>query len=50
MAGLMAARFLVDHGVGVELLEAKPHVGGRVITAHPDAPRTLAAKVRRAAG
>lgn len=37
MAGLMAARVLADQGVGVELLEAKAHVGGRVMTMHPEA-------------
>lgn len=37
LAGLMAARVLADQGVAVELLEAKPHVGGRVMTIHPEA-------------
>ncbi|HUS32268.1 MAG TPA: NAD(P)/FAD-dependent oxidoreductase [Kofleriaceae bacterium] len=37
LAGLMAARVLAEQGVDVELLEAKPHVGGRVLTMHPDA-------------
>jgi monoamine oxidase len=32
----MAARVLADRGVSVEVLEAKPRVGGRVCTMHPD--------------
>src|SRR5690349_20355638 len=36
LAGLMAARVLADSGVSVEVLEAKPHVGGRVLTMHPE--------------
>ncbi len=37
LAGLTAARVLVDHGLSVELVEAREHVGGRVRTEHPDA-------------
>jgi monoamine oxidase len=33
----MAARVLADRGISVEVLEAKPHVGGRAITVHPEA-------------
>jgi monoamine oxidase len=33
----MAARVLAERGVDVEVLEARPRVGGRVCTMHPDA-------------
>src|ERR1043165_5644933 len=36
LAGLMAARVLAERDVEVEVLEARPRVGGRVCTMHPE--------------
>lgn len=38
MAGLAAGRILAEHGLSVEIVEARERVGGRVHTIHPEAP------------